>query len=364
MTIPSTQDETTETPGLVSVVIIFLNEERYLREAVDSVLRQDYPHWELLLVDDGSADASPAIARALAEADPRIRYLAHADHANRGMSASRNLGLSQARGEYVAFLDADDVYLPGRLRHHAAILAARPDVAMTVSDHIRWLQGDDGSGDDDDTYFRPWFVLGDQLWPPPLGLLVVMGVPYLGLGICNVTVRARIARAVGGFEEQFTALYEDQAFTSKVLAQYPVYMLQKYLARYRHHPASWTRRAKASGAVHRKVPHADLHRFVNWLLEHLHGAGVDEPLLRELLHRRLRAAGAEPGAAGRLLIRLAAGAQQCIRAVLPRAWYHRILILDYERDRRRARRHYDDLAVRLSRRAADAALGADDGPCR
>jgi cellulose synthase/poly-beta-1,6-N-acetylglucosamine synthase-like glycosyltransferase len=55
-----------EQAGLVSVVIIFLNEERFLREAIESVLAQDYPHWELLLVDDGSTDASPDIARAFA----------------------------------------------------------------------------------------------------------------------------------------------------------------------------------------------------------------------------------------------------------------------------------------------------------
>ena len=82
----------------VSVTIIFLDEERFLAEAVESVLAQSYTNWELLLVDDGSTDRSTEIARGYALANPdRIRYLEHPGHANRGMSASRNLGVRSAR---------------------------------------------------------------------------------------------------------------------------------------------------------------------------------------------------------------------------------------------------------------------------
>jgi glycosyltransferase involved in cell wall biosynthesis len=98
---------------LVSVIIIFLDEERFIQEAIESVFAQTYSHWELLLVDDGSKDASTQIARRCAETNPgRVRYLEHEDHRNRGMSASRNLGLQHAKGDFIAFLDADDVWLP------------------------------------------------------------------------------------------------------------------------------------------------------------------------------------------------------------------------------------------------------------
>src|SRR4051812_27035882 len=111
--------------GLVSVITIFLDGERFLAEAVDSLLAQTYADWELLLVDDGSSDGSTAIARAYAAGRPeRIRYLEHEGHANLGMSASRNLGLQHARGEYVAFLDADDVYRPEKLERQVALLQA------------------------------------------------------------------------------------------------------------------------------------------------------------------------------------------------------------------------------------------------
>jgi glycosyltransferase involved in cell wall biosynthesis len=97
----------------VSVIVCFLNEERFLAEAVESVLGQSFTDWELILVDDGSTDGSSAIARGLAATSPdRIACIDHADHRNLGLSASRNAGLSHARGRYVAFLDADDAWLP------------------------------------------------------------------------------------------------------------------------------------------------------------------------------------------------------------------------------------------------------------
>src|SRR5215218_5812117 len=94
--------------SLVSVIIIFLDAERFIEEAIESVFAQTYDDWELLLVDDGSTDGDTRIALEYAEQNPgRVRYLQHPGHQNRGMSASRNLGIGSARGEYIAFLDAD-----------------------------------------------------------------------------------------------------------------------------------------------------------------------------------------------------------------------------------------------------------------
>src|SRR5260221_1467443 len=106
---------TIENEPLVSVIIAFLNEQRFLEEAIKSVLEQDYKHWELLLVDDGSTDPSTGIALKYADTFPnKIIYCEHADHINKGLSASRNHGIRRARGSLVAFLDADDVWLPAK----------------------------------------------------------------------------------------------------------------------------------------------------------------------------------------------------------------------------------------------------------
>src|SRR5579862_1030782 len=98
---------------LVSVIISFLNGARFIREAVESVFVQTYRNWELLLVDDGSTDQSTQIAREYASLhSENVRYLEHNGHSNRGLSASRNLGIRRSGGEFLAFLDCDDVWLP------------------------------------------------------------------------------------------------------------------------------------------------------------------------------------------------------------------------------------------------------------
>src|SRR5918998_1607143 len=124
---------------LVSCVIIFLNAERFIQEAIESVYAQTYDKWELLLVDDGSTDDSTQIALHYAEQYPeKVRYLNHPSHQNRGMSASRNLGISHAKGAYVAFLDADDVWLPNALQRQVAILGSNPEAGMVLGSAQYW----------------------------------------------------------------------------------------------------------------------------------------------------------------------------------------------------------------------------------
>src|SRR5262249_14348024 len=99
----------TGTP-LVSAVMVVLDGERFIEEAIRSILDQTYPALELVVVDDGSTDSSAEIVDRLAtEATVEVRLVRHPGGARHGMSASRNLGVEQSRGELVAFLDADDV---------------------------------------------------------------------------------------------------------------------------------------------------------------------------------------------------------------------------------------------------------------
>ena len=107
----------------VSIVTPFLDAALFLEVAIESVFEQTFDDWELLLVDDGSTDESTATARRYAAALPdKVKYLSHPNRQNRGASASRNLGVHHAVGEYLAFLDADDVYLPHKLTEQVAIL--------------------------------------------------------------------------------------------------------------------------------------------------------------------------------------------------------------------------------------------------
>ena len=127
-----------ETP-LVSVIMIFLDAQRFIVEAIDSVLAQTYPAWELILVDDGSSDDSTRIARGHAELRPgQVRYVEHEGHRNLGMSASRNAGIAASRGELIAFLDSDDVYRPEKHERQVAILRSRPRAAMVYGASQYW----------------------------------------------------------------------------------------------------------------------------------------------------------------------------------------------------------------------------------
>jgi glycosyltransferase involved in cell wall biosynthesis len=111
----------------ISVVVPLYNNARYVRQAVESALQQPETG-QVIIVDDGSTDDSLAVAGRLAAADARVQVLAHPGGANHGAAASRNLGLAAARCEYVAFLDADDYYLPGRFRAAGEVLESDPRI--------------------------------------------------------------------------------------------------------------------------------------------------------------------------------------------------------------------------------------------
>lgn len=110
-----------------SVIIPVYNAARYLREAIDSVLAQTYKHFELICIDDGSTDGSAAILDEYAERfSGRVKVI---HQANQGVSAARNRGLDEAKGEWIAWIDADDMYAPWRLQEAAEIIEhERPDV--------------------------------------------------------------------------------------------------------------------------------------------------------------------------------------------------------------------------------------------
>ena len=124
---------------LVSVITTFLNTEKYLEEAIESVLNQTYTNFELILIDDGSNDNSIRIGREYTNKYPdKVHYLEHEGHQNKGISASRNLGVCNARGKYIATLDADDVWVKHKLEQQVEILEAYPEAGMVCGDTKYW----------------------------------------------------------------------------------------------------------------------------------------------------------------------------------------------------------------------------------
>ena len=111
----------------VSVIIPAYNGDRYIKEAIDSVLAQTYTDYEIIAVDDGSTDSTKNIIQQYGD---RVKYYSQT---NQGVAASRNLGLSQAKGKYIAFLDQDDVFLPHKLASQVAVLERDSAIAMVNS---------------------------------------------------------------------------------------------------------------------------------------------------------------------------------------------------------------------------------------
>jgi glycosyltransferase involved in cell wall biosynthesis len=225
--------------SLVSCVIIFLNEQRFIEEAIESVFAQTYGNWELLLVDDGSTDDSSQIARRYAAKFPdRVRYLEHEGHLNRGMSASRNLGIRKARGLYISWLDADDVWRPRKLEEQLAILESQPSAAMVYGPVEFWF-GWTGKPEDiaQDTIL-PLGVAPNSLIPPPELLCLFLKDRWFIP--CGVMIRKEILDQVGRFHEDFVDMNEDAVVQSKVCLAYPVFASGTSWYRYRKHPNSRT----------------------------------------------------------------------------------------------------------------------------
>ncbi len=128
----------------VSVVIPLYNAEDFIGPCVESVLGQTYSDWELIIVDDGSTDRSAAIADKYAREDSRIRLLHHPQRANRGVSLTRRRAMDECTGEFIALLDADDVYLPNKLELQVALAVSYPECVVF---HSR-ATGIDAAGED------------------------------------------------------------------------------------------------------------------------------------------------------------------------------------------------------------------------
>jgi len=295
----------------VSIVTIFLDAHRFIRDAIDSVVAQTFRDWELLLVDDGSRDGGTDVARECARAHPgRVRYLEHPGHANRGMSASRNLGIREARGVAVAFLDADDVWLPRKLERQVGLLAAHPDVAMVYGPAHYWHAWPGAPDVRLDDFVQDVKVPGGTVAEPPSLVPLHLGAPEATPSPSGILVtRSALARA-GGFEEEFRGMYEDQALYVKLGLSERIFVSDECWYRYRQHDGA------CCAVAFRKGGHEAARRaFLAWASRYVAGRVPRAPEVERALARER--ARMEPPS------RLRAGARAAGRALLParvRVW--------------------------------------------
>lgn len=262
---------------LVSVIIPFLNAGQWLEEAVQSVIAQSYPHWELLLVDDGSREADTTLAKQFAHDHPgKIKYLEHEGHANKGVAVSRNKGIAAAQGDYIAFLDADDRWLPEKLANQLALFAQHPEVDMICEASTFWYSWREA--EEEDHYYNVGAPAG--VYNPPALMSKLYPLGY-GAPPCpsGLILKKQTVDAVGGFSEEFAGvyqLYEDQAFLSKVYAVATVLVSEQANNVYRKRKDSVSSAAN-DAAIYQKVRMFYLHWLENYFRL------TKEPLIHELI---------------------------------------------------------------------------------
>jgi glycosyltransferase involved in cell wall biosynthesis len=229
----------------VTCVIIVYNGEAYLDEAIMSVVQQSSPDWELIIADDGSSDASPEIARRHAAADSRIRLITHPDSHNHGMSATRNLGWSESRSSFVGFLDADDVWEATKIEEQLELFSQHPDVAMVYGRTLIWHSWHTNDTED---FFYDLGVQPNRVHPPPTVFRNLLRNVYQTPTTCNALMRRSAIAEVGGFDESFTGMFEDQLFFAKILLHFPAFVSGRCWAKYRQHHTSTSDMSAAAGS--------------------------------------------------------------------------------------------------------------------
>ena len=208
-------------PPQVTVLIAVHDGADFLREALESVWSQDFVDYEVVLIDDCSTDGTSDVARSFG--DPRLRTMRMPSRV--GAAAARNVGLREARGQYVAVLDADDVMYPTRLSRQTALLDSNPWVALVCGQYDvvdeRGSQLRSVTPPDDETALT---------WRLTFGNLVAHS---------TATYRRQAALAVGGYSEELDAA-EDYALVAVLARERMVACLPLLVGAYRENPRGRT----------------------------------------------------------------------------------------------------------------------------
>ncbi len=193
----------------VSVIIPTYNRLSMLREAVQSVLHQDFEDFELIIVDDGSTDGTSEVMKACGG---RVKVIEHSQ--NRGVSAARNRGILQAKGKYIAFLDSDDLWVKGKLRIQVAFLDENPHYPLCYTDEI-------------------WIRKGKRVNPMKKhskysGWIFEKCLPLCIISPSSAMMRKNLFSKVGLFDEALPVC-EDYDFWLRVSVRFPIFFINKKL---------------------------------------------------------------------------------------------------------------------------------------
>jgi glycosyltransferase involved in cell wall biosynthesis len=204
---------------LVTAIIPVFNGEKYLREAVDSIRRQRHPRLEIVVVDDGSADGSAALAEGLGSPVRLVRQ------PHRGLAAAHNRGVAAAAGDLIAFLDCDDVWTEEKLSVQLALLREHPGIDIVLG-HTR----------------RMWMAPSGEEGTPTRHV----SEPVLALALGAALVRRPVLDAVGPFDETITHSDDWDWFMRAREAGVRLVVHPEVTVLYRRHGENMTNQVEAS----------------------------------------------------------------------------------------------------------------------
>jgi glycosyltransferase involved in cell wall biosynthesis len=208
---------------LVSVIIPCYNQDYYLGEAIESVLAQSYANFEIVIVDDGSIDKTSEVAASY----PDVQCIRQE---NQGLAAARNTGLRMGRGDYLVFLDADDLLVPQALEAGLKCLEAHPACAF-VSGHYRYINADGSFLNE-----HPQEQVGEDYY------LALLQGNYIGMH-ATVMYRRAALETIGGFDPALPAC-EDYDLYLRLARKFPVSRHGKVIAEYRQHGSNMSGNAE------------------------------------------------------------------------------------------------------------------------
>ena len=218
---------------LVSVIIPVYNEERYLAATIRSALAQSYRPMEIIVIDDGSEDGSAEIARRFSA----VRYVYQK---NQGLPAARNAGIEHAQGEFIAYLDADDLWMPEKLTLQVRLLRERPELGYVFTRQRIFLD----AGVERPSWLKPELLEEDTVAYVPSALLA----------------RRTVFEQVGKFDPHFDLGDDSDWFFRAHDAGIPMDVVPQVLLHKRVHNANMTRLAEQSQPQLLEVVRASIQR--------------------------------------------------------------------------------------------------------
>jgi glycosyltransferase involved in cell wall biosynthesis len=208
----------------ISVIMPAYNAERFIAEAIESVLAQTYKDFEFIILDDGSKDRTLEIAQSYARRDSRVRV---ESHPNMGLAATENKGLALAANEWIARMDADDVLMPNRLESNLAFLEEHPECTVVGG----WCRHIDTRG-------RIIGKTRSSMTTHEAVQALCDANEMISFNCCTALFRKSAVLAIGGYRPQFSVTEDADMWTRLLEAGHKILIQPEYLALYRIHDGS------------------------------------------------------------------------------------------------------------------------------